>query len=235
MASKDGFNLTITVFSGLAESGLKSATMPKTKLTCLYDGLTLSFVMRFGRGTDDTKAPIRVVFDLDAGNLDALTFHQIIQYRKPTAHVFWHCRNAPRISNYTSSRADQNQPDHKFAEYLLREDVKKLSINVPSIPKFSWEDWRIIVSVHEKCVEHRQATLTIYPSPWDANKNLPPRAEAPSHTVLNAFPDIRTWGTVTYAGLTRELAVTLSNKGEAKLKSCWGIFEKFDGSVFCHI
>jgi hypothetical protein len=31
------------------------------------------------------------------------------------------------------------------------------------------------------------------------------------------------------------MSVTLSNQGEAKVQSCWGIFEKVGDVVFCHV
>ena len=77
--------------------------------------------------------------------------------------------------------------------------------------------------------------LAKYPSPWNANLNLPPISEAPPHTALNTFPDTLSWGTVMYAAIEREISVTLSKQQDEKLKSCWGIFEKVDASIFCHV
>jgi hypothetical protein len=31
------------------------------------------------------------------------------------------------------------------------------------------------------------------------------------------------------------MLVNLSNQGEAKIQNCWGIFEKVDDVVFCHV
>lgn len=234
MATNEQFTKTITVFEGHAEHNKVTTSLPKTKLKCQYDGICLKFTMRFGKGTDDPKEPIVVVFDTDAGGLSNFSAMDIMVYRKHMAWLTWECRDTPRITNYTSSRADQTKPDHKFAELLLGQGVINFRLRVPIIETFSWQDWNRISTTHEKCVERRQAMLDMYPSPWNTKK-LPPLSEAPRHTALNSFPDLLSWGTIIYSALEREVSVTLSKQGDEKLKSCWGTFEKVGTSIFCHV
>ena len=237
MATKDQFSKTVTVFedSGSVECNKQTTAMPRTKLKCQYDGISLTFTMRFGKGTDDPKEPVQVILDTDTGGLGNLSFQRGTMYQKPIVHATWECRNTPLITNYTSSRADRNKLEHQFAQILLKEGVKNFRIRVPNIQSFSWDDWSVIITTHEKCVERRRAMLARYPSPWNASNSLPPISEAPPHIALNTFPDTDSWGTVMYAALEREISVTLSKQQDEKLKSCWGIFEKVDASIFCHV
>ena len=235
MATNEQFNYTVTVFTGYAECNKQSQSMPKTKLKCQYDGLRLTLTMRFGKGTESPKEPVNVVFDSDAGNLTNLGIQMNFIYKKPFIFVRWECRNSPIILNYTSYRADLKTTEHKFADFLLNEGVKTFDLQAPAIGAFSLDEWKRIVSTHEKCVVRRQEMLAMYPSPWHAERHLPLITNTPAHTAVNSFPDTLTWGTVIYAALARETSVTLSNQGEAKTQSCWGIFEKVGDSIFCQV
>lgn len=225
----------VTVFEGHAEWMRQTVSLPKTKLRCKYDGLRLTFTMRFGKGTDDPEEPVDILFDADTGALSHLGVQKDYMYKKQIVHVVWECRCDPHISNYTSSRADWRKPEHKFTDLLLNEGVKSFRLRIPSTEAFSWKDWDRVTSAHEKCVNRRRQMLDMYPSPWHSNRHLPPISEAPSHQAVDSFPDILSWGTVIFAALQREMSVTLSNQGEAKVQSCWGIFEKVGDVVFCHV
>lgn len=211
--TKEKFNLAVTVFEGHAEWKGLSESLPKTKLRCKYDGLRLTFSMRFSKGTNDPEKPVDILFDADAGALGYLGVQKDYMYKKPIVHVVWECRCVPPISNYTSSRADRRNPDYKFPELLLNEGVKSFRLRVPSTDDFSWNDWDRVTSAHEKCVNRRRQMLDMYPSPWDSIRHLPPISEAPTHQAVDTFPDIQSWGTVIFAALQREMSVNLSNQG----------------------
>jgi hypothetical protein len=83
------------------------------------------------------KKPINVVLNTNISSLGNLSIQCGMIYNKSIIYLNWkYYYNLP-ISNYTSSKADLNKPEYKFAKFLLNEGVKIFRIQVPSIEVFS--------------------------------------------------------------------------------------------------
>jgi hypothetical protein len=72
MATAEDFKFYAIANSVQVTRSAETIDVSRPKLYCVYEGLSLKFVLRFGRGTDDTTQLITAVFRHAVNNLDQL-------------------------------------------------------------------------------------------------------------------------------------------------------------------
>src|SRR6266436_257059 len=131
MATTEEFKFYAIADSVQVTRGSETADVSRPKLYCIYEGLSLKFVLRFGRGTDDTTQLITAVFGHAVNNLDELYILTTFPDTKPVQCLIWRCNRTPLITNYSSTKADPNKPEHKFTKILQLPGEKCIKMLVP--------------------------------------------------------------------------------------------------------
>jgi hypothetical protein len=164
MATMEDFKYYVEADLVQVTYGLEIAEVSKLKLFCVYEGLALKFMLRFGKGTDDSTKHITAVFQLAPRNLDGLYILTTFPDTKPVQVLTWYCNQAPLISNY-STKAQEKKAEHKFTEILQLPGPKHIKLVAPMIKTFSINEWDQLREAYSTQSKDIEWMLSIYHNP----------------------------------------------------------------------
>jgi hypothetical protein len=141
MATAEDFKFYAIANSVQVTHGAETIDVSRPKLYCVYEGLSLKFMLRFGRGTDDTTQLITAVFRYAVNNLDQLYILTTFLDVKPVQCLTWRCNGTPLITNYSSTKADPENPEHEFTKILQLPGEKLIKMLVPMHKNFYIDEW----------------------------------------------------------------------------------------------
>jgi hypothetical protein len=208
MATEGDFKYYALADSVQATRGAETVEVSKPKLYCVYEGFSLKFILRFGKGTDNPAQNITAVFELAAKNLEQLYMLTTFPSIKPVQCLTWRCNQMPQITNY-STQADPKKPEHEFTEILQLPGEKRIKMLVRMHNKFYLDEWDRLRDTYSTLSKDLDGMLTLYPNPSQPKKELPPIAECRSRAALNSFANREIWGTTMMAAVLRESGVHL--------------------------
>ena len=87
MATAEDFKFYAIANSVQVTRGAETIDVSRPKLYCVYEGLSLKFMLQFGRGTDDTTQLITAVFRYAVNNLDQLYILTTFLDAKPVQYL----------------------------------------------------------------------------------------------------------------------------------------------------
>lgn len=235
MATAEEFKFHAVADSVEVTCGAETVKVRRPKLYCVYEGLSLTFVLRFGKGTEDTTQHISVVFGRAVDTLESLGITTIFPHAKPVQYVNWRCNVRPPVTNYSSSKADPEKPEHKLVEILRLPGARRIEMLVPLHKSFHQDEWVRVRETWARVSDDLEAMLALYPNPSQPPKALPPIAECRPRPALDSFVKREMWGATMMAAVNRERAVHLQRLQKLNMEDCWGIFEKVDNGIICNV
>ena len=140
MATAEEFKFYAIADSVEVTCSAETVKVRRPKLYCIYESLSLTFVLRFGKGTEDTTQLISAVFGRAVNTLKTLEVVTTFPNGKPVQYVTWRCNVTPPVTNYSSSKADPEKPEHKFVEILRLSGVRHIEMLVPLHKSFDQDE-----------------------------------------------------------------------------------------------
>jgi hypothetical protein len=97
---------------------------------CVYEGLSLTFVLQFRRDTDDTMQFITAMFGHAVNNLNQLYILTTFPNAKLVQCLTWYYNRTTLIINYSSTKANLKKSEYKFMKIfqLLNERLIKIQV-----------------------------------------------------------------------------------------------------------
>jgi hypothetical protein len=123
--------------------------------------------------------------------------------------VTWRCNVMPPVTNYSASKADLENPEHKFVKILLLPSERRIEMLVLLHKSFHQDKWVRVRVTYSKLSDDLEAMLTLYPNPSQPLKELLPIAKCRPRATLNSFVKRELWGATMMAAVNREREVYL--------------------------
>jgi hypothetical protein len=234
MAAVEDFKYFVNAERVQATHDTETVEVSKVKFFCIYEGLSLKIMLRFGKGTDHTSQNITAIFEFATKNLDELHILSTFRGTAPIQELTWCCNYTPLIWNY-SKRADPKQAEHRFTEILQLPGKKKIKLLAPMIKKFWIDEWDKVITTYSTQSKDMEAMLALYPNPSRPGNSLPPIAECRLRAGMNSFANREIWRIVMMTAVLREREVYLRRTQKTNVENCWGYFIKKDNSIFCNV
>lgn len=234
MASSGDFKYHAVAHSARVTHGIATVEVTKPKVYFVREGFSLKYKLRFGKGTDDPAQNITAVFDVAARNLEDLQELCTYPGTKPVQRWTWNCHQTPQISNYSTPAAPKTL-EHQFTEILLQPGEKRMELVVPWHKKLWFDEIGSLRQAYSAVTKDAEAMLALYPNPSQPTKALPPIAECRPRAALDIFASREIWGATMTAAVLRESGVHLERLKKSNMEDCWGIFEKVDNGIVCHV
>lgn len=208
MAAMEDFKYFVNADWVQATHDTETVKVSKVKFFCIYEGLSLKIMLRFGKGTDHTSQNITAIFKFATKNLDELYILSTFRGTAPIQELTWCYNYIPLIWNY-SKRADPKQAEHRFTEILQLTGKKKLKLLAPMIKKFWIDKWDKVRTTYSTQSKDMEVMLALYPNPSRPGNSLPPITECRLRGGMNSFANREIWRIVMMTAVLREREVYL--------------------------